>query len=653
MPWTNVRPGQPLPQVLGLAVVLTGLMTEPASAQLRKRPPIPFKGQVIDLPGQVTEMVLGARGRVAVLRLAQQNSIAIFDVVTGKTVKQIPCETNWRIAAGQKWLLLVDSATGKVQRWSLDSLQLIDTKNLTLPRPIGAVAMGCSSAGPLIVVPGSGQSVATEGIKLLDPVTLQLAFERIEEVGREPIPPVKWDQVRQITASPVGNAFCLPAAQCVLQIEAADVFVEFVDSRKTLFPGPIGEYFYGDTMPIDRFYRSLPTRRQLADEIYTRPDVDGPFYLQSPRLAIALAGTDQTLAQPDALPPSQIKLPDGHTTPAMSFLKSGANMMFSIVNDNRQLQKISFDTSQLLADGPAGALQVVTTPPTFVAAGSEFHYQVRARTNGAKVNYVLENGPSAMQVSESGLVTWKIPSTVRGPIATVIVRATSEPNLRTLHRFKLEVIGAKVDPDAAPDSMLLEGPLKNPSVITPLDLGGKPRVVDLASQVSRTDVAGSGRMLLLRMQALGKLAVFDVSQGKVVGYVPLSSEKTLFAGSADFIVTVDGENLLRWKLSDLSFDKSTRLILPMSQPRPGIGVATESTPLSPTFVGVGSASDGPITIIFPPPNRYSESNKISLLDGKTLQTDFARDARLGRADCNHAVRHFSQRTHDHKRTSCG
>ena len=78
----------------------------------------------------------------------------------------------------------------------------------------------------------------------------------------------------------------------------------------------------------------------------------------------------------------------------------------------------------------------------------------------------------------------------------------------------------------------------------------KPRNVPLPAPADAVIPAGGGRYLLLRLDKLMKLAVYDVAEDKIKGYVPLGAADTLVAGGLDKLVIVarDKGTIQRWSI---------------------------------------------------------------------------------------------------------
>ena len=83
-----------------------------------------------------------------------------------------------------------------------------------------------------------------------------------------------------------------------------------------------------------------------------------------------------------------------------------------------------------------------------------------------------------------------------------------------------------------------------------------PEAVQLGGKITDVVLGGSGRFLILHVPSLRHLAVFDVSEAKVTGFVPLPSDHVLSAASAEKLVVVlpDEGIIQRWSLLPLKKD---------------------------------------------------------------------------------------------------
>ena len=90
-----------------------------------------------------------------------------------------------------------------------------------------------------------------------------------------------------------------------------------------------------------------------------------------------------------------------------------------------------------------------------------------------------------------------------------------------------------------------------------------PKTIPLPAPADSVCVGGGGRYLLLRLDKVAKLAVYDVVQDKIKGYVPLGSTDTLVAAGADKLVLVarDKGVIQRWKIDPPQKEQTSPLLV--------------------------------------------------------------------------------------------
>jgi hypothetical protein len=90
-----------------------------------------------------------------------------------------------------------------------------------------------------------------------------------------------------------------------------------------------------------------------------------------------------------------------------------------------------------------------------------------------------------------------------------------------------------------------------------------PITVKMPAEISDLCVCAGGRFVVMSFESLGKLALFDVSAGKIVGYVPLESRAALFAAGAEKLIVVDPQKRIiqRYALNGLKLEDSQPLTL--------------------------------------------------------------------------------------------
>ena len=105
----------------------------------------------------------------------------------------------------------------------------------------------------------------------------------------------------------------------------------------------------------------------------------------------------------------------------------------------------------------------------------------------------------------------------------------------------------------------------------PVAAARPPREVRLPGKVGDIIVAGRGRVLLLQMDKLMKLAVFDLKAEKITGYISMGSGETLVAATSDEVILVapDKKVIQRWTLDP----PTKRLTVMATFDKPMVGVA--------------------------------------------------------------------------------
>ncbi len=120
------------------------------------------------------------------------------------------------------------------------------------------------------------------------------------------------------------------------------------------------------------------------------------------------------------------------------------------------------------------------------------------------------------------------------------------------------------------------------SAYVPPKLPEKVTTISLPGPVENAVVGGSGRFLILDLRSLQKLAVFDVSECKIAGYVSLEGANDVFAANAEKLMVVDRQSRIAKRYSLPGLKQET------AQPIPG------EVPI--VAVAMGAASPGPLFV---------------------------------------------------------
>jgi hypothetical protein len=133
-----------------------------------------------------------------------------------------------------------------------------------------------------------------------------------------------------------------------------------------------------------------------------------------------------------------------------------------------------------------------------------------------------------------------------------------------------------------------EAPLPEGLALKPPALAADKVTVRLPASVADLCAGGGGRFLILHLPQPGQLAIFDVTEAKIVKYLPLAGDHPLLAASLDkLLVIYPDKNLMqRWSL--LGFEREVTAPLPIE------GKVSRAA--------LGSASQGPLILYGPEVN---------------------------------------------------
>ena len=143
----------------------------------------------------------------------------------------------------------------------------------------------------------------------------------------------------------------------------------------------------------------------------------------------------------------------------------------------------------------------------------------------------------------------------------------------TGNKGKVQAVSPAASPAATPKKEEIDPAL----AVFPAKLPQGLKTVSVPGQVENALVAGAGRFLILELRALDKLAVFDVSEGKIAGFVALESRQDIFAAGAEKLIVVNRQSRMakRYALAGLKLEAT--------QPVPG------SVPMMAVAMGRGRA----------------------------------------------------------------
>jgi hypothetical protein len=158
------------------------------------------------LPSAAADVVVGGAGRYLVLKLPGAKRLAVFDVNAAQLVGSIPIKNeNDRFAAGLEDVMVLQGASGTMERYSLKTLKRDASVALPVKGLIKSVAMGSASRGPLLVHWSVGdQQLDHATFTLIDPIRMRV---RENDVKVYPALGTSYRDLVHLRASANGSVF--------------------------------------------------------------------------------------------------------------------------------------------------------------------------------------------------------------------------------------------------------------------------------------------------------------------------------------------------------------------------------------------------------------------------------------------------------------
>ncbi len=174
------------------------------------------------------------------------------------------------------------------------------------------------------------------------------------------------------------------------------------------------------------------------------------------------------------------------------------------------------------------------------------------------------------------------PGNIQPPQPAPDARANPPVQLELVRPAEKEPKPVKPPEPETPAERPVPPPIRPSSVIRPPQLSAETVVTTLPSAIADVTVGGGGRYLILHLPRERKLAVFDVSEAKIKGYVPLAGDNIKFtAGRDKLIVALGSDNRIqRWNLATLQREATAPL----------------SVQFKLSLIAMGSNSDGPLLV---------------------------------------------------------
>jgi hypothetical protein len=406
------------------------------------------------LGGVCDEVCAGAGGRFLIFRIKSQHKLAVVDVCSGKVAGQLKLgEDDALFAASGAKLIVIQPKKMTVQRYSLDTLKLETTSQLSIKQPVTAAAMGSASAGPLLLFAGNDVDARPY---FLDLVTLKPLPIKIDNLT-----PTR-DSRPVMRASADGHVFVWGTAFGfhVVRMSGGKLIDsnendEFREGCPRL--DETGDRLYAGTHIHSSRGKVLGSAEQFYLSSQLVPALQGPMYLSVPGantpnhefggpVTIHLDGQPgPLLALPEltkALTIADRRSSEFIVADQRVFLIPAADVLAYVPDARNSVVLRHFNVKdEMKAAGIDGPV-VVSRPPRALRLGEKLEYQIDTWSKAGGIACSLEAGPSDMTVTGEGLLSWTASKRIGG--AEHIVVAVKDAAGRIVrHAFELQLEDGK------------------------------------------------------------------------------------------------------------------------------------------------------------------------------------------------------------------
>jgi hypothetical protein len=529
----------------------------------------------IVMPGPIDRVCVGGHGQYLVGVIPSLRQVAIVDVRAKKMVKLVPVDDDdVRVAAGATKFVVSFGGKGVLSRYKLATGE----RELTAAAPdkrIIALAMGCSSEGPLLVS-GNGPMVFLD-LQSLKPSKIEFAKnQEFHDGGRE------------AAMSADGRVFSFGEGQYSISDKTVSRIGsdQFRSGMGFGVPSADGRVLYTHRGMWQVGGNLIGSTDQNSNSLrYNVPAAASPLYIQfkpkdgdhqnlplNPTLSIQ--GETQPILSLEGIEPPDFSggYEDGRAGPKLWSQRCMLLPNFeAIVTIPKQLDHLiihKFNLDEELKRTDGDYLFVMSVPPAAVNPRSVLQYQLDARSKRGGVKYRLESGPTGMTVSPTGLVSWQ-PSGATEEEQVVIIAVSDASDQEVFNTFKFKVdaaaplttavvansvttsapaVAAPEPPTepAAPPPTTTVAPASPPVAAEPTEPGQRQKyIIKLPGAIGDLCVGGGGRFLVVQMKSLRQVAIIDAKEKRIVKYLAIDDDNArIAAGATKLVVGLAGKNIL-------------------------------------------------------------------------------------------------------------
>jgi hypothetical protein len=421
---------------------------EPQAGGVNAINPAKFEGDrvVRKCPETMGDIVDAANGKFLICHFPKLKKIGIFDTEKLEFVRYIPAaDDSVRIAAGRDKLLVALLDANVLQRWDLTTFSKEAAVTIKLRGSISTMAMGSDSAGPLAIVSDDNDLVFLD-IATMNPVAANF-------VAPDPLRAIlRSGTSLNARVSADGTVFAFSSSRAavgsaVIAFKPGGGFsLTFMNEKQTLATAsPDGKYVYTGS---NVYTRDVKRVRSVNNETLI-PARHGDYCLglakniedATAKITVSIynASDQKPLASGVDLGITSDYFSGPLTIDKRIWCIPLAKVFVIVPPSNDRFVVYRFDPEQAMEKSGVNYILVKSTPPASVKPGETFTYQVDVKSKRT-VKFKLEGAPDGMQVSGTGLITWKVPQDIAESKVSIILRITDETGQEVYHNFELKIV---------------------------------------------------------------------------------------------------------------------------------------------------------------------------------------------------------------------
>ena len=396
--------------------------------------------------------------RYAVFKFKETRTVEIFDLIQGKVVHTIrDVDSDAIISGGSRHLFITLPSQMLIQRYSLDGFQREKLSRLPLKHAPQQVHMGANADNHLFVYDGTEMHLFDA--ERLKPIPLKDG----------PLYKTRLPGSRQINVSADGLTLgSIPKGYGPVSYDALFIGEKFFyqtamsstsNAIRWARPSPHGRLFF---LPSGKVFSELgkEVTPQWLEGTQLFPTVDPRYFISvnfvenekrkwSTLVRVCTASdlrVIHSLNELNELSPEGNTNSTSHTIMRLNWGTTQvhyvpwAKLIFDAGYDNKTLYVRKYDVEKELNATGEDYLYVDSLPPFTAFLNNTLEYQISCKTNAESVHYQLSEGPDGMEVTSTGLMTWRPPRGMPVGIVPVVVTITSNNGDENLHTFELVVL---------------------------------------------------------------------------------------------------------------------------------------------------------------------------------------------------------------------